>query len=244
MASTDTTSPPSASPEGKKPRRWLRFTIAGVIVLVVLVVGGPFVYIHFIEKKAPAKLALTPAPAASAAVAGPIAGDYTVATGSQAGYRVNEVLFGQKTTAVGRTSEVSGSMTISGSTVTATTVTVQMASVASDKAQRDGQFRGRIMDVATYPTSVFKLTSPIDLGSIPTNGVVRTYRTTGTLTLHGVTRPVTVDLSAERANGQVRVSGQIPVKFSDYSVPNPSFAAVTTEDHGIVELLVNFAKKS
>jgi len=39
-------------------------------------------------------------------VAGPVSGAWTVTTGSQAGYRVQEILFGQSHTAVGRTSKV------------------------------------------------------------------------------------------------------------------------------------------
>jgi hypothetical protein len=67
-------------------------------------------------------------------------------SGSPAGYRVEEVLLGPSTTAVGRTSEVSGQFDLSGTTVTSASFTVQMASVVSDKSRRN-QFDGRIMDV-------------------------------------------------------------------------------------------------
>ena len=42
-----------------------------------------------------------------------------------------------------------------------------MASVVSDQSERNAQFDGRIMDVATYPTATLHLTSPIALGSRP-----------------------------------------------------------------------------
>jgi hypothetical protein len=36
------------------------------------------------------------------------------------------------------------------------------------------------------------------------------------------------------------VTGSIPVAFADWSIPNPSFAGtVTTEDHGVIEFLVD-----
>ena len=48
------------------PWRWLRWVIAAVAVIVVLAVGGPFVFFHFIEGNGPAPLSLKASPAASA----------------------------------------------------------------------------------------------------------------------------------------------------------------------------------
>ena len=49
-----------ATPTPQK-RSWLRWVIGGVVVVLVLVVGGPFVYIHFIEGDPPPKLSLSTA---------------------------------------------------------------------------------------------------------------------------------------------------------------------------------------
>src|SRR5215469_13401684 len=138
----------------RHPIRWL---LGGVVALVILVVGGTWLYIHVIEGPAPAQLSLrsgssasvspTARPsAAAAAAASAVAGQWRVAAGSVVGYRVQEVLAGQNNTAVGRTSEISGSMTISGTAVNAASFTVQMAGVHSDQSERDAQFDGRIMD--------------------------------------------------------------------------------------------------
>jgi len=116
-----------------------------------------------------------------------------------------------------------------------------MATIRSDRSQRDAQFDGRIMDVATYPTGTFTLTRAISLAPVPATGKVRTYHATGNLTLHGHTRQVTFALSAQRTATQIRVSGSIPVTFADWNIPNPSFAGfVTTEDHGVLEFLLVF----
>ena len=48
------------------PWRWLRWVIAAVVGIVVLAVGGPFVFFHFIEGNGPAPLSLKASPAASA----------------------------------------------------------------------------------------------------------------------------------------------------------------------------------
>ena len=236
-----------------RPLRWI---IGVVVVLAVLAVGGPFLYIHFFNGSTPAALTLPTAASSAAAsstagssTAGPstvtsstVAGTWTVTTGSAVGYRVNEVLLGQNTTAVGRSSDVTGHLTIDGSTATAATFSVPMDTIHSDKSQRDAQFDGRIMNVSQYPTGTFALTQPIDLGTIPANGTIKDYAAHGNLTLHGTTKAVTFTLAAEIKNGQIEVQGDIPVLFSDYSIQNPSFAGfVTTQDHGTLEFLLVLA---
>jgi polyisoprenoid-binding protein YceI len=234
-----------------RPRHWLRWLLVAIAGLVVLAAAGPFVYIHFFNST-PAALSLSPgtttsAQASTGASAGggtstrTVAGTWTVGSGSVVGYRVNEVLLGQNATAVGRASDVTGHLTIAGSTVTAAAFSVPMATVHSDKSQRDAQFDDRIMDVSQYPTGTFTLTSPIDLAPLPAGGVIKDYTAHGRLTLHGATRPVTFTLTAERKGSQIEASGDIPVLFSDYGIANPSFSGfVTTQDHGLLEFLLVF----
>ena len=230
-----------------RPRRPLRWILTAVVVLIVLGVGGPFIYIHFFNGTAPAALTL---PAAStsvsaAATQGSISGAWTATTGSVVGYRVNEVLLGQNATAVGRSTSVSGHLTIAGTTVSAASFSVPMDTIHSDKSQRDAQFDGRIMNVSQYPVGTFTLTSPIDLAPAPAGNAAKDYTAHGNLTLHGTTKPVTFTLQAELRNGRVEVSGQIPVLFSDYNIANPSFSGlVTTQDHGILEFLLVLGRVS
>jgi polyisoprenoid-binding protein YceI len=228
-----------------------RLTIVGVVVAVVLllVLGGPFVYIHFFSSSSPAKFSLsdngggdTTTTASGAPV--PLAGTWHVGSGSEAGYRVEEVLFGQSTTAVGRTKDVTGSMTIAGTTVTTASFTVDMTTITSDKSQRDDQFQGPIMDTAQFPHATFQLTTPIALGTAPAEGKTVTVNATGKLTLHGQTKTITTPLQAKRSGNTIEVVVSIPVKFSDYGIANPSQAFVTTKDHGTVEALLVFTPAS
>ncbi|MGB1467030.1 MAG: YceI family protein [Alcanivorax nanhaiticus] len=65
--------------------------------------------------------------------------------------------------------------------------TIQTASVDSNHAERDKHLRGDdFLDVDKYPTATFKSTSIEQTGD-------DTAKITGDFTLHGVTKPVTLD---------------------------------------------------
>jgi len=167
-------------------------------------------------------------------------GDWVPTDASEFGYRVEEVLAGVNATAVGRSNEISGLLTIDATTATALDVEVQIESITSDDSLRDGQFRGRIMNAEEFPTAAFTLTEPIDFGSIPTGDDQITATATGDLTLKGVTNSVTFDVTAQTTGQRIGVLGSIPVLFTDYGIDNPSFGAVRTEDDGLVEFVLVF----
>lgn len=223
----------------------LRWLIAMPVALVALVTGGTWLYINVIQGDPPERLTLGTTTTAAggratttAAGSAAVDGVWQVGDGSVVGYRVKEILFGQDNEAVGRTSAVTGSIRISGTTVAEGTFTADLASVRSDEERRDNQFRGRIMDVATHPTATFRLTRPIDLGAVPAEGQRAEFTATGELTLRGTTRAVTFRLQAERGSGTIRVAGSIPIVFADWGIPNPSFGPISTSDRGELEFLL------
>jgi polyisoprenoid-binding protein YceI len=227
--------------------------IVGIpLALVVLVSGGTWVYLNVLRDPAPERLSLDsgdaatttapPTTTAAAAGASSVDGQWKVTAGSQAGYRVPEVLNGQNAEAVGRTGDVTGTLTIAGTTATDASFTVDMTTVASDESRRDNQFRGRIMDVGTHPTATFELTSPIELTTVPGVGERLTAQATGELTLKGVTKPVTFPVEAERTDTGFKVAGSIPITFSDYGIDNPSAGPARVGDEGELEFLLVFSR--
>jgi polyisoprenoid-binding protein YceI len=233
---------------GRVMRRWKLWLGIGVVAALVLVAGGPYVYIHFIEGEAPAPLVLSStSPAVDAGTSGSSTtasgtdGTWNVTSDPVVGYRVKEVLFGQSNEAAGRTSDITGSMEVDGTTIPQASFTVDMTTVTSDESRRDDQFNGRIMETSTYPTATFELTEPIELDSIPPRGEEVTLQTTGDLTLHGVTKSVTFDVNGRYNGSTVDIAGSIPITFADYDIGNPSFGGVvTTEDHGLLEFSLTF----
>jgi len=164
-----------------------------------------------------------------------------VSDASTVGYRVNEILFGAETAAVGRTDQVTGSLALDGTTLTAAEFTVDVASITSDEGRRDGQFRGSIMSTDEFPTATFVLTAPVELGAEPVEGAEVTVMVAGDLTLRGATNSVTFELTGKVTGGQIGVLGNIPVVFADYGIANPSRPGITTEDNGLLEFVLVFA---
>jgi polyisoprenoid-binding protein YceI len=223
-------------------RKRTKVLVGFAVGAVVLATAGPYVYIHFIEGPAPAPLSQSkPGAVASGPVAKSIEGTWKPTAASIVGYRVHEVLFGQQSTAVGRTSSVTGELVATATAVTSASFTVDMATVKSDRSTRDNQFQGRIMNVDQFPTSTFKLTKPIAIASVPTeNGVSVTA--TGELTLHGVTKTVQPDMIIKRNGPTFEVIGALNIVFADWKVSNPSFGPAQTDDRGLLEWSLVFSK--
>jgi polyisoprenoid-binding protein YceI len=215
--------------------------VAAVVVVglgVTAAVGGPAFYRDVIVGEPEAAPTVSVTPGATTIDTSDLSGAWTVGDGSTAGYRVDEVLNGTDVTVVGTTDQVTGTVTVEGDSVTAATIDVDVASIATDSGNRDGYFRDDAMEASTYPTATFVLTQPIDAG-VPADGDVETVEATGDLTMHGVTQSVTVSLQAALSGDGVQISGSVPVTFSDYGVEAPSFGFVQVEDSGTVEFLVS-----
>jgi polyisoprenoid-binding protein YceI len=184
----------------------------------------------------------TPTTDAAPPAAADFDGDWVPTDASEFGYRVEEVLAGVNTTAVGRSNQITGLLTIEGTTATAVDIEVQIESIESDSSLRDNQFTGRIMNAAEFPTATFNLTEPIEFGAIPVGDEQVTATATGELTLRGVTNPVAFEVTAQTTDGRIGVLGSIPVVFADYGIDNPSFGQVRTEDEGLVEFVLVFER--
>ena len=190
------------------------------------------------------------APASAATSGGSVAGTWTVAADSVAGYRVREQLANlpAESDAVGRTSQVTGSITLesSGSTTTLTagTLTVDTTSIASDKSQRDNRLRDEGLQTDQYPTATFTLTKPVEVPAAALAGTASNVTLTGDLTLHGVTKSVEIPAQAQLVNGTIQVAGSISFPLSDYSITAPNIGGfiVSIADTGTLEFLVNFSK--
>lgn len=167
--------------------------------------------------------------------------DFESATGSFAGFRVQEELVSiGGTEAVGRTGEVTGTIVIDGTTLASAEVEVDMASITTDQSRRDGRVRDAL-EVDQFPTATFVLSEPVDLGAGAANGEAVSVEAQGQMTIHGVTQDTTASLQAQLVDGTAVVVGTVPFTFADYQVEKPSAASVVSvADDAIIEFQLLF----
>lgn len=230
--------------------------LAGLVVLVVLAVAGFLVWYFVIDDDAPPEAELrerpaadTPATTAAGGEQDSADGTWTVQTGDEVfvGYRVQELFAGDtlKKDAVGRTPAVTGTITVAGTSVESGSFTADLTQLTSDQSRRDGALRTRGLETERFPEATFTLTEPIDLGAAPAVGERYTLVARGELTLHGVTRPVEIELDARWNGDSIDVAGSAPIVLADYGIEPPDvLGRLEVDDEGVMEFQLTFVREA
>ena len=232
-------------------RTLIAAVVAGVLTLAVAGVG--ILYFVVFAGSSPQKLALSsPTPSASGSTATPSStpgpGTWTIASGSLAGYRVREQLASlpAPSDAVGRTSAITGTFTLAqsagGYSVTAASFTVDVTKLTSDQARRDQRIHSQGVESDRYPTATFQLSTPITLPATASAGQTLKVAATGALTIHGVTKTVTIPIDARLSGSQIELVGSITFPFSDFGMTPPSIGGfVSVQPNATMEFQLNLA---
>jgi polyisoprenoid-binding protein YceI len=233
-----------------------RTALYGIGAGLVLLVGG-FAFIYFVlfptSSPAPFKLTATTATtqssttsASTAASTGSgttsLAGNWKIATGSKAGYRVREKLafLPAQSDAVGRTSQITGSATFTESagaiSVTAASFDVDVLTLKSDRSMRDEKIKEIGLESSRYPTATFTLSKAISVPSSILKGTIVRVPTTGTFTIHGVSKQETLDVEMSASGSTVQAVGSITFPWSEFGMTAPSVGGfVNVTEHATME---------
>ena len=233
----------------KKSQKILLGSSAAALALIAAAaIAGPLVYRGIVAPQADETPSLS---AESSVLEGTAAGEpldpaeltgvWLVGEGSEAGYRVDEVLNGTDVTVTGRTSGVTGSFTVSadGLTLETAEITVDVATIETDSSSRDRYFRDEALRASEFPTATFTLTEPVTLEAAPDSGSVSQARATGDLTIAGVTQSVTADVEVRSDGTTAEIAGTIPITFEDFGVTAPDLGFVRVEPQGSVEFALH-----
>lgn len=230
-------------------RRWPWIT--GVAVVVVLLGVGAALWWFVLRDDAPAPVDIDEAVdqlddgEGGSEPVDDVEGTWTVDTslggegddGVFAGFRIAEELgrgIGSNT-ATGRTPDLSGTVTIEGTTVSAVDIEVDLTTITSERSQRDPRIQ-RALETGDFPTATFALAEPIELDTLPGEGEQISVTASGELTLHGETRTVDVEIDAERVGAVLAVVGRTEIVLSDFDIEAPSAPiVVSVADDAVVE---------
>ena len=213
-----------------------RVLMAGVVVL--LAVFG-LAYFWLFNSDSPPELSLETTKGATEAPAPPsgdLAGTWAAGDGSIAGYRVREKLaqLPAPSDAVGRTGAVTGQFVLAEDggayRVSKADFTVDVTQLKSDESKRDNKIRTIGLETDKFPQATYALTGPISLPADAADGKAVTVQSDGDLTLHGVTKKVSIPLQVQRDGARIKIVGNYEFSWADFGMTAPSvppFVSVT-----------------
>jgi polyisoprenoid-binding protein YceI len=221
----------------------VRRAITALVVLLLAAAG--FIGWYIFGSRVPDKPKLEAAPNT---LGGPSTanGSWRVVPGEDVyvGYRIKEK-FGDallERDAVGQTLVVKGNMTVAGNRVTTAAVTADLTKLGSDRSARDSYVRDTTLQTDKFPNARFTLTKPIVLPRGVTKGQsLKGLQAMGTMSLHGVTKPITFTLDARWNGPTIDVVGSAPIALAAYGIDPPDTVIARVDDHGEIELDLTFA---
>ncbi len=128
----------------------------------------------------------------------------------------------------GESHRVSGTLTVSGSTVTGGRVQAPVQSFTSGNRNRDSHM-AETTESYLYPNVTFEARTVTMLPAAERTAD-RNATVQGVLTFHDVARPVTVPVLVSVANGAARVTGAFDVTLTEFGMDRPSLLGIKTRD--------------
>jgi polyisoprenoid-binding protein YceI len=156
-------------------------------------------------------------------------------SGSEASFSIVEVLFGQPNTVVGKTSQVAGQIQVDQDDPSKSTVgqiKVDLTGLKTDSNLRNNTIQGRILETGNSGNQ-FATFTPKSISELPesvTVGQPFSFKITGDLTIHGVTRSATFDTTATLQSDS-KLSGQAQTMLNSYKDFNISIPDVPSVSH-------------
>lgn len=119
-------------------------------------------------------------------------------------------------------------------------IQVDLRTLKSDQTMRDNYIRQTTLQSDTYPLAEFAITNADGLNGPLQNGQQAAFKLLGTMTIHGVTKPVTFDTTATMNGGTLTGTATTAFTFEDFGMtPSNKANIVTVND--LIHLQVTVA---
>jgi polyisoprenoid-binding protein YceI len=163
---------------------------------------------------------------------------------SHASYHAHEQLVGRNlpSEAVGTSPGVSGTIVLAADgsiDPTQSQIKVDLSQLTSDQSRRDNFIKGNTLQTSQFPMATFTPRAAADLPNpLPTDGTAM-FQLSGDLTVHGVTRPVTWQVTSQFTPANVSGDATTDVNISDFGMTPPKAGPVLGIQDGLT-LELNF----
>jgi polyisoprenoid-binding protein YceI len=153
------------------------------------------------------------------------------ATGNQARFVVREhlMIMDAPNDAIGVTQAISGGITLTGDgriDPANSKIVVDLSTLTSDKENRDTWIKSHTLKTDSFPNAVFVPRQlAVNGGTVPATGTTA-VKLVGDLTVHGVTRPVTWDVTLTAHGNDYTGSASTHIKFEDFGMDQPRLMIV------------------
>jgi polyisoprenoid-binding protein YceI len=152
------------------------------------------------------------------------------ASGNQARFIVREhlMIMDAPNDAIGVTRAISGgiALTADGRIDPANSrIVVDLTTLTSDKENRDTWIKSHTLKTDSFPNAVFVPRQFSGAGTLPLTGTIA-VKLVGDLTVHGVTRPATWDVTLTAHGDEYTGSASTHIKFEDFGMDQPRLMIV------------------
>src|SRR5258708_6067421 len=202
--------------------RGTTWTLAILIAALATACGGAATLVVASPTATPTAPPTAAAPTTAAAV------QWTVSDKSKATGRVREQLanlnFPSDAVLVATGAKGAFSVNNDGSFAPGSEITFDVSSLTSDSSQRDSFVKQSVLGTRQFPTATFVPVTATALTLPLTSNAHLTFKLTGKLTIHGVTKDVTFDIDATPNAADLTATATLApsVKFGDFGMPRPA----------------------
>lgn len=169
------------------------------------------------------------------------------ASGSKATYVVREKLAALpvESNAVGETGQISGEIYLTSDGLhpgQKSTFRVDLRTLRSDESRRDNFIRSNTLRANQFPFAEFVVESVNGWPSNYVDGTEVVLQVSGSMTIKGITRPLTFDVKARRQGDTLTAIADAEFKMTDFGITPPDVALAKAQD-GVRLQVVLLAKQ-
>jgi polyisoprenoid-binding protein YceI len=221
-------------PGNPSKKRVALLAVGGGFTLIVIAVLLVYFVLFPTSSPKPFKLATSTTTASTGGTSSPststvsAGGHWSIAAGSEAGYRVREKLgfLPAQSDAVGRTSSITGTATLTESkgtiAITSASFDVAVNTLKSDRSMRDEKIHEIGLESNRYPSATFALSTPVTLTTRAVTGRVTRVSVTGVFNIHSTSKRETLPVEFTLAGSTLEAAGSLTFPWSEFGMTTPS----------------------